>query len=91
MMGYPTIPARKKGPASARNERVDDLLGERRGAEGGSGRAVTVKDAATMGQVQLKSARVSASPTMEQHNALVEDLRTIAAILNRMGATITGL
>lgn len=83
---YPSKGSRVPGPVNVRAERLDQLAGER-----GDVRAVTTDDAAAMGLTALKSALVTAAPTAAQHNALVEDVRMLAAMLNRIGATITGL
>lgn len=70
---------RAEALAGARNDKATDK------------QAVTKDDAAQLGSIKLKSERVTAAPTMEQHNALVEDLRQIAVVLNAMGAKFTGI
>ena len=88
-MGYPKTGARARGNAGAQSERIDRLLGQR--GTDTSGAAVTFEDAAALGSIALQSAIVSAAPTAAEHNALVADVRALAAILNTMGAKLTGL
>lgn len=90
-MGYPTrtevrITPQQRGQA----ERAEALTGSRNGAAPEK-QAVTREDVGSLGAVRLLSAKVSASPTAAEHNALVEDIRQIAAALNAMGARFTGL
>lgn len=84
---YPKNP-RPVTRAVADNTKVMTLTGE---AGTPAQAAITGEDAAALGTIALKSARVSAAPTMDQHNALVADVRALAAVLNRMGARFTGL
>lgn len=88
-MGYPTNKTGRPGPnIAAQGERLQGLLGER-GKDGGL-KALTRGDAAAFGAVALKAQLVTAAPTADQHNALVEDIRAIAALLNGLGAKFTG-
>lgn len=89
-MGYPTRAGRKPAPnIAAQGERLQALVGDRGRDEGQ--KAVTRADAAAMGAIALRSTYVTAAPTADQHNALVDDLRALAGVLNSMGARITGL
>lgn len=89
-MGYPVNPRLKPSPRQrGQNERAEALTGSRSDAAPEK-KAVTFEAAAEMGQLKLLSSRATAAPTMEQHNALVEDIHALAAVLNRMGAKITG-
>lgn len=88
-MGYPTKGTARPGPnIAAQGERLQGLLGER--GKGDGPKAITRGNLADFGDVKLKAAVVTAAPTAAEHNALVEDMRAIAAMLNRMGAKITG-
>lgn len=88
-MGYGWAKQGKINPrARVLAERAEALAGNRPQAP--DQRAVTVADVAAQGTLKLLSAKASAAPTMEQHNALVEDVHALAAILTRMGAKITG-
>lgn len=90
-MSYPTRNDVKPTPqARARAERVDALAGTRNDTAPDK-QAVTRGDMASLGAVRLTSAKVTASPTAADHNALVDDVRAIAAALNAMGAKFTGL
>jgi hypothetical protein len=91
MMGYPDRKDVKPTPqARARAERVDALAGARTDTAPEK-QAVTRGDMAAQGAVRLMSAKVSAPPTAAEHNALVDDVRALAAALNAMGAKFTGL
>jgi hypothetical protein len=69
-------------------EKLQSLIGDRsRGAAGQ--RAIVHADLANFGKVTFTAAPVTAAPTAAEFNALVEDLRSIAAILNLVGAKIT--
>lgn len=90
-MGYPTRTDIKPTPqARARAERADALAGSRSNAAPDK-QAVTRADMASLGAVELTSAKVTTTPTAAQHNALVDDVRALAAALNAMGAKFTGL
>lgn len=88
-MAYPKTGARGRGNAGAQSERLDRLLGQR--GENNDGEAITRGAAASQGFVAIQSKLVSAAPTAAEHNALVADVRALAAILNAMGAKLTGL
>jgi len=89
-MGYPDKRAGNPSPSLRRQgEQLQALVGDR-----GAGRedklAVTRDNAATLGTLQLLSANAAgATPTAAEHNALVADLRALAAVLNAVGAKIT--
>lgn len=90
-MGYPDRSQRRPGPAiGAQDERVQGLLGER-GKDNVGLKALTRADMAALGEVAILSSHVTAAPTMAQHNALVDDVHALAALLNKMGARFTGL
>lgn len=89
-MGYPNKRPGNPSPNLQRqNEKLQSLVGDR-----GTGReeklAVTRENAANLGTLQLLSANAAgATPTAAEHNALVTDVRALAALLNAMGAKIT--
>jgi len=88
-MGYPgSSRQRPSGANRATAERLEALVGERRNNTPEQ-RAVIREDAAGLGTIALKSTTVSAAPTAAEHNALVEDVRALAAVLNAVGAKIT--
>ncbi len=87
-MTYPTEPRLKVRVKRVNVDKIEALAGERRG-DTPEQKAVTQGDAASLGTLVLKSAAVSAAPTAAQYNALVDDLRAIAAVLNAVGAKIT--
>lgn len=88
-MGYPANSRRRVGVAARSTaERVEALLGERRNNTPEQ-QAVTRAEPAGQGTLALKSANVTAAPTAAEHNALVEDMRALAGVLNAMGAKIT--
>lgn len=82
---YP--PARRKQDPMARAlvERTQSLTGTRSSAAPEK-KAVTREDAANRGIVKLKATRTTATPTMDQYNAMLEDMHQIALALNAMGA-----
>lgn len=71
-------------------ERAESLTGTRPGV-GQEKRAVTQENAAALGVVRLMCEKVTDTPTLAQHNALVDDIRALAATLNAMGAKFTGI
>lgn len=88
-MSYPTRNDIKPTPQQrAQNERAQALTGSSGNLPGK--KAVTRDDVASLGSVKLRSAHISAAPTAADHNALVDDVRAIAAALNAMGARFTG-
>jgi hypothetical protein len=90
MMGFPPRTDSRASPRQrGQQERAEALTGDRAGAE--NRKAITRDDAARLGAVKLQSALVSAAPTAADHNALVNDIRALAAVLNGMGANFTGL
>lgn len=89
-MGYPANTTARPGPrARGKEERAEALTGDRPGAPGKM--AITREDAAKLGAIKLRAAKVTAAPTAADFNALVDDIRTVAAILNGMGANLTWL
>lgn len=88
-MGYPDSRRnRVSGAARATAERLEALVGERRNNTPEQ-QAVTRQESGSLGTLALKSAAVTAAPTAADHNALVDDVRALAAVLNAMGAKIT--
>ena len=89
-MGYPVKATPKATPrARGQEERAEALTGLRND-EAPEKLAVTRGDLAKLGNIKLLSNKVSAAPTLEQHNALIEDVRQIASLLNSMGAKFSG-
>lgn len=92
-MGYPNRTDAKPSPQQrGKQERAEALTGSRSGASQEK-RAVTREDTAAQGVVKLLSTRLTASDsvTIDSHNAVVDDIRAIAAALNAIGAKFTGL
>lgn len=90
-MGYPFRTGTRTTPQQrGQDERSEALTGSRSGAAPEK-RAITREESGALGAVRLNSAKVTAPPTADEHNALVDDLRAIAAVLNAMGAKFTGL
>ncbi len=90
-MGYPNTPqprVRVSPRAKGQQERAEALTSIRND-EAPEKRAVLRGDADT-GAVKLLANRITAAPTMEQYNALVEDVRQVCVALNRMGANFVG-
>lgn len=89
-MGYPDKKIGNPSPSIRRQgEQVQSLVGDR-----GAGRegklAVIRENAASLGTLKLLSANAAgAAPTADEHNALVADVRALAAVLNAIGASIT--
>jgi hypothetical protein len=89
MMGYPTQTRARPTPQQrGQQERAEVLTGTRSTPDK---KAITREDAGAFGAVKLKAAHVSASPTAADFNALVDDMRALAAVLNTLGARFTGL
>lgn len=90
-MGYPNQAGGRTSPSRrGQDERAAALVGDRgRGAE--DLKALVRGDAAAAGLIALQATTVSAAPTAAEHNALVADIRAVAAVLNRLGAKFTGL
>lgn len=89
-MGYPTTPIVKQDPrARGQKERSEALTGFRND-EAPLKEAVTRGDAAALGIIKLQAMKIDAAPTAAQYNALVDDIRQLAAALNKMGATFVG-
>lgn len=84
-MGYPEARPRPDPKARALVERTEVLTGTRSGAAPEK-QALTREDAAARGIVKLKATRVTAAPTMDQYNALLEDVQQVAIALNALGA-----
>lgn len=90
-MGYPTKTGAKAAPNRiAQDERLGALLGDR-GKDDPGLKGLTRADAAALGTIALQAKAVTAAPTAAEHNALVADVRAIAAVLVRLGARFTGL
>ena len=90
-MGYPQPKGPRPGPSRvAQDERAAALVGDR-GRQAEDMKAVLRGDAAGAGLIKLQATHVSAAPTAAEYNALLSDVRAIAAVLARMGANITGL
>lgn len=84
---YPIRTGSKVAPQDvALNDRARELTGE----EGKASEKAAVKrsDVSALGNIKLQSNLIAGTPSAADHNALVNDLRTIAAILNAMGANI---
>lgn len=90
-MSYPTRRSPRLQPGVAvQAERVSALLGERNRT--GEDQAAVTRDAmASLGNIALKAKAVSAAPTAAEFNALLDDVRALAAVLNANGAKFTGL
>lgn len=90
-MGYPTRTAGQAAPNRvAQDERAAALVGDR-GRQAQELKAVLHGDAAAAGLIKLQANFVTGAPTAADYNALLTDLRAVAAVLNRMGANIAGL
>ena len=70
-------------------ERLGALVGERGPGDGGL-KAVRRGDLADAGRVNLTAVPLSVDPVADDFNKVVADLRTIAGLLNRIGANIGG-
>jgi hypothetical protein len=53
-------------------------------------KAVRKGDVPRIGAITLTSARVTAAPTMDDHNKVVEDIKTLAALIEKLGAAFSG-
>lgn len=53
-------------------------------------KAVRRGDVARIGPIKLTSDRVTAAPTMADHNKLVDDVKTLAAAIERLAAAFSG-
>lgn len=90
-MGYPTgkRPPRLQPNISKQTEDVQALTGAL-GAKAGK-EAVTSGKFASMGPINIKSRFASAAPTQAEYNALVQDVHSLALLLNQLGANFTGM
>lgn len=68
-------------------ESLQVLLGER-GTP--AMRAVRRGDVQRLGAITLTSARVTAAPTMADHNKVVDDIKALAAAIERLAAAFQG-
>lgn len=68
-------------------ENLQALVGER-GPD--AKKAVRRGDVARIGPIALTSARVTAAPTMADHNKVVDDIKALAAAIERLGAAFSG-
>lgn len=89
-MGYPNYkPPRLPPNATRQAEKLQGLVDDR-GSTGDANRedqrAVIRQDLTGQGTVELKAVYVSAAPTAAEYNALVDDVRAVAALLNKLGA-----
>jgi hypothetical protein len=91
MMGYPkrTPVARPQPNIAAQAEQVQALTGAL-GASAGK-EAITRENVGALGQVKIKSRYASAAPTQAEYNALVDDMKSIASLLNSLGADFSNL
>lgn len=89
-MGYPkSNGARPQPRTSVQGERLDALTGAL-GAKAGK-EAVTREEFLSLGTTAIKCKYATAAPTMAEYNALVDDVRALAALLNKLGAQFTGM
>lgn len=90
-MGYPKRVAtpRPQPNINAQTEQVQALTGAL-GAQAGK-EAITREMFASFGTIAIKSRNASAAPTQAEYNALVEDVHSIANLLNLLGANFTRL
>lgn len=89
-MGYPTKTGPRLQPRdSAQSEKLDALTGAL-GANAGK-EAVTKEQFASLGTTAIRSRYASAAPTQAEYNALVDDVRALASLLNKLGAQFTGM
>lgn len=90
-MGYPPAQAKTRATPQQKGqlERAESLTGF--GGAVPEKKAVTREDAGALGAVKLKAAHVTAAPTAADFNALVDDVRALAMLLNKLGANFTGL
>lgn len=89
-MGYPNYkPPRLPPNATRQAEKLQGLVDDR-GSTGDTTRedlrAVTRGELAGQGAVELQAVLLSAAPTAADYNKLVEDMRAVAALLNKLGA-----
>lgn len=89
-MTYPTRTGMRPLPQANSQDEKAKLLTGMNGTDPDK-LAVTRGDVGKLGLIALKSTHVSSAPTAADHNALVDDVRAIAALLTQMGATFTGL
>lgn len=89
-MTYPTRTGTRPPPQTKSQDEKSKLLTGMNG-DVPAKLAVTRGDAGALGTVKLLSAKVTSAPTAADHNALVSDIRALAAVLNGMGANLTGL
>ena len=53
-------------------------------------KAVRRGDVPRIGAIALTSAHVSSAPTMADHNKVVDDIKALAALIERLGAAFSG-
>lgn len=87
-MGYPDrpMPRPRVSPRAKGQEEQAEALTSFRNGEATEKVAVVRGDLAKQGNIKLLANKITADPTMENYNALIEDVRQIAALLNQMGA-----
>ncbi len=90
-MPYPkrTPIPRPQPNIAAQAEQVQALTGAL-GAGAGK-EAITREVCASLGPVTINATFVAGVPTRDEHNALVKDMKAIAALLNALGANFSGL
>lgn len=89
-MTYPTRTGTRAPPqVAAQDEKARQLTGMNGTVP--DRLAITRGDASGLGVLSLKAKHVAGTPTADQYNALVDDIRTLALVLNAMGANLTGL
>lgn len=89
-MSYPTKPRSRPQPrAGVQGERLDALTGAL-GAKAGK-EAITREQFAALGTTAIQCKYATAAPTMAEYNALVDDVRALASLLNLLGAQFTGM
>lgn len=91
-MGYPErpMPRPRVSPRAKGQEEQSEALTAFRNGEATDKVAVTRGDLAQLGNIKLLANKITAAPTLENYNNLVEDVRQIASLLNSMGAKFSG-
>ena len=91
-MGYPQkpMPRPRVSPRAKGQEEQSEALTAFRNGEATDKVAVTRGDLAKQGDIKLLANKITAAPTIQNYNDLVEDLRQIASLLNQAGAKFNG-
>lgn len=87
-MGYPKGSPRAQPNVQRQRERMEALV-EDRGPDRPQTAAVTRDSLAALGTVKLRSTFITAAPTQADYNNMVEDMRALASLLNKLGANYT--